>query len=461
MNKLKSLLISVSLVFAFIQVAWATSQMPSDDDGLSTGAALMQLNANVLRTGNTIWDRLNQGFQMSSAGVSNKQILAQERYYVAHPDVFNRSLDRSRKYLYYITTQVELRGMPSEIALLPMVESAFVPNAMSRVGASGLWQFMPETGEHYGLEQTWWYDGRCDIIAATNAALDYLQVLKAQFGDWNLALAAYNWGEGNVARAMARAQAAGLKPVYDNLALPAETRSYVPKLLAIRNLVQDPAQFGLQLEAIPNQPYFVAINTGRHIDIPLAAKLAGISVQEFKDLNPAYNLPVFAYKNGREMLLPVDRLQAFKTNLAQWDKPLLTWQVYLPKRTETVTQVARRTGMSTAQLRVINDIGGRVIRAGQPVLVAMNQTKKKTLADVPRDDRDLFAVNEVKSTYKASKVQAEKSDIIPVEYVVQRGDTLFGIARRFGVSRSDLERLNGGKSLYRLKPGEVVRIQGL
>ena len=204
---------------------------------------------------------------------------------------------------------------------------------------------MPLTGRQYGLEQTWWYDGRRDVVAATNAALDYLQNLYTQFGDWSLALAAYNWGEGNLARAISKTQAAGLEPTYENIKMPTETRNYVPKLLAVRNLLADPANFGLRLEKLPNKPYFVSVNVARHMDISLAAKFAGISVREFMELNPAFNLPVYAYKNGRQMLLPANRAERFEANLAKWEKPLLTWQVYTPTGNESASDVAERAGM--------------------------------------------------------------------------------------------------------------------
>jgi membrane-bound lytic murein transglycosylase D len=376
MNRLKPLALSLSLLFSTLSGAHAAdmvSTMPIGiSDGMSAGLDMMRQNSDPLRTGDNVWDRVKLGFQMNE--VNPELVQRQERYYSAHPEMFNRIVGRSNKYMYYVLNEVERRGMPTEIALLPMVESAFIPSATSPVGAAGLWQFMPETGRRYGLEQTWWYDGRRDVTVATNAALDYLQTLYAQFGDWSLALAAYNWGEGNVERSILRAQAAGMVPTYENIRLPNETRNYVPKLLAMRNLLADPGNFGIHLDKFPDKPYFVAVNPARHMDITLAAQMAGISVKEFKDLNPAFNMPVYAYKAGREMLLPADRVDNFQSNLAKWDKPLLSWQVYTPNTPESVTDLANRVGMSSAQLMAVNHMNTLTLSPGRPVLIAMKSS---------------------------------------------------------------------------------------
>ncbi|WP_232503528.1 LysM peptidoglycan-binding domain-containing protein [Pseudogulbenkiania sp. NH8B] len=339
------------------------------DEGLATGLDMMLLNSSLLRNGDNVWQRVREGFQLDE--VNAELVRRHERSLAARPEYFSRILERSHKYLFHIMNEVERRGMPTEIALLPAVESAFVATAQSPVGASGLWQFMPSTGRHYGLEQTWWYDGRRDVTASTSAALDYLDYLHGLFGDWNLALAAYNWGEGNLTRAIARAQAAGLEPTYENLKLPNETRNYVPKLLAVRNLLASPDKFGLKLDKFPNKPYFVAVSTGRHMDLDVAAKMAGMSVSEFKELNPAFNLPVYAHKAGRQMLIPANRVDKFEANLNKWDKPLLSWQVYTPATDEDLAAVADRYGMSPAQLQAVNRVKGSTISAGKPLLVAL------------------------------------------------------------------------------------------
>ena len=373
MKRITPLALSLSFAFSVSSLAHADSgafrQSVGVDEAQAAGLDMMLLNSSLLRNGDNVWERAREGFQLPE--VNADIVRRQERLYSARPEVFKRMVDRSRKYLFHIMNEVERRGMPTEIAFLPVVESAFVPTATSPVGAAGLWQFMPATGRHYGLEQTWWYDGRRDVVEATRAALDYLENLYAQFGDWNLALAAYNWGEGNLSRAIARAQAAGLEPTYENIKMPNETRNYAPKLIAVRNILADPDKYGVKLDKFPNKPYFVAVSTGRHMDIDVAAKMAGMSVAEFKELNPAFNLPVYAHKPGRQMLVPVAKADKFDYNLEHWDKPLLSWQVYIPSGDESIASVAERHGMSQSELLAVNKVRSRTLSAGQPVLVAM------------------------------------------------------------------------------------------
>lgn len=345
---------------------WST---PGVDDGLAAGLDMMLINTSLLRNGDNVWQRAREGFQLPE--VNPELVRRHEKYYTARPEYLRRTLDRSRKYLFHIMNEVEKRGMPTELAFLPVVESSFVPTASSPVGAAGLWQFMPATGREYELEQTWWYDGRRDVVESTRAALDYLQVLYNRFGDWNLALAAYNWGQGNLSKAIARVRARGETETYENIAMPVETRNYAPKLLAIRNIMAQPENFGLRIDVLPNKPAFVAVSTGKHMNIDIAAKLAEMPVSEFKELNPAFNLPVYAHKSGRQMLLPASKLHRFETNLAKWDKPLLTWQVHVPESDLSVSELAQQFDMNPNELLVANSLqGNRTISAGRPVLVA-------------------------------------------------------------------------------------------
>ncbi|MDP1633704.1 MAG: transglycosylase SLT domain-containing protein, partial [Gallionellaceae bacterium] len=237
-----------------------------------------------------LWQRIRDGYAMKE--LDSKLIKRHEKWYASHPDYVLRMTERGRRYLHYIVEEVERRGMPMEIALLPMIESAFNPGAYSVASASGIWQFIPSTGKHFGIEQNWWYDGRRDIIGATNGALDYLEKLHKQFGDWELALAAYNWGENAVARAQARNRSLRKPTDYSHLKMPRETQNYVPKLMAIKNIVADPARFGLILSDIADEPYFEAVATSRHIDVKVAAELADIPMDEFLALNPGHNRPV-------------------------------------------------------------------------------------------------------------------------------------------------------------------------
>lgn len=385
MKKLTPLALSVSLAFALAPAHAATentSQPPTQrsvDDGLSAGLDMMLLNSSLLRNGDNVWQRIREGFQM--AEVNPELVRQHESAFSSKGEYFRRVMDRSRKYLFHITNEVERRGMPTEIALLPVVESAFVATAKSPVGAAGLWQFMPATGRQYGLEQTWWYDGRRDVLESTRAALDYLQNLYTMFGDWRLALAAYNWGEGNLSRAIAKVRARGEMESYENIQMPKETRNYVPKLLAVRNLLQEPEKFGLRLAPLPNKPSFVAVSTGRHMNIDVAARLAEMPVSEFKELNPGFNLPVYAHKSGRQMLLPASKLHKFETNLAKWDKPLLTWQVHVPDSDTNPAVLASQFDMNPNELVAANNIRGGVLPAGRPVLVAMRGSSNDTQLD--------------------------------------------------------------------------------
>lgn len=393
---------------------WST---PGVDDGLAAGLDMMLINTSLLRNGDNVWQRAREGFQLPE--VNPELVRRHEKYYTARPEYLRRTLDRSRKYLFHIMNEVEKRGMPTELAFLPVVESSFVPTASSPVGAAGLWQFMPATGREYELEQTWWYDGRRDVVESTRAALDYLQVLYNRFGDWNLALAAYNWGQGNLSKAISRVRARGETETYENIAMPAETRNYAPKLLAIRNIMAQPENFGLRIDVLPNKPAFVAVSTGKHMNIDIAAKLAEMPVSEFKELNPAFNLPVYAHKNGRQMLLPATKLHRFETNLAKWDKPLLTWQVHVPESDLSVSELAQQFDMNPNELLVANSLqGNRTVNAGRPVLVAARtQDAPATLeaSDVtPATAPVLLASNEQPMVRVASVSVATATPVTPV-----------------------------------------------
>ncbi|OFK87057.1 MULTISPECIES: LysM peptidoglycan-binding domain-containing protein [unclassified Eikenella] len=346
-------------------------------------ASITNLNAAILRNPssyhNNLWGRMRQDFRMSE--VNPEIVRRHETYYSTRSAYFNRTVERSRPYLYHILSEVEKRNMPSEIALLPFIESAFVTKARSHVGASGLWQFMPATGRHYGLAQNNIYDGRHDIYASTNAALNYLQYLHNMFGDWSLALAAYNWGEGNVSRAVNRARSQGLEPVYENLNMPNETRNYVPKLLAVRNLVSNPQVFGLNLSNIENKPYFEAISINSPMDINAITRLANISQAEFEALNPSFKVPVFMPENGqRKLLLPVGAVNAFERNLRNAPKEsLLSYDILRSDGATTLSDIADRNGVSVADLRRTNGLSSNTIRAGLPILVAKNSLNNSQL----------------------------------------------------------------------------------
>ena len=342
------------------------------------GMAMMRTNTIALDHGkiksghNSVWAHLRGEFRMSE--VNPELVRRHESKFVSSSAYFKRTIERSRPYMYHISNEVAKRNMPAEIALLPFIESAYVTKAKSHVGASGLWQFMPATGRHYGLEQTPLYDGRHDIYAATDAALNYLHYLHGLFGDWSLALAAYNWGEGNVGRAVNRARAQGLEPVYENLRMPNETRNYVPKLLAVRNIVNNPEYFGMSFADLDNKPFFKAVDIDQPIDLSAAVRLANISQAEFDALNPAFKSPVYIPKTGRKLLLPATAIATFERNYKKADRAsLLSWDVYTPYADTTLSSIAAETGMSTAELKRLNGLSKESVAAGRSLLIAKNR----------------------------------------------------------------------------------------
>jgi len=385
-----------------------------------------------------LWARIRSGFAMRD--LDSPLVARHEQWYANRPDYVARMTERARRYLYHITAEVERRGMPSEIALLPMIESAFNPEAYSRSRASGIWQFIPSTGKNFGMQQNWWYDGRRDIIDATNGALDYLQKLHDMFGDWELALAAYNWGEGAVQRAQARNRKRGLPVNYASLKMPPETRSYVPKLLAVKNIVANPASFGLVLESIPNEPYFAAVSTTKHIDVKLAAELADITMEEFAALNPAHNRPVILQDNSNLILLPVGAVETFRSNLENYDKPLVSWQAYQPRKGERLDHLAPRFGLSVETLKSVNGLSGRAkVSTGQTLLVPVNGEE-----------------SEADGGFAAFNMHLSPSGDSAIRHIVRKGDTLGGLARRYHVSIASLKQWNG--SLRILRVGQAITV---
>ena len=318
-----------------------------------------------------LWARVRNGFAMPN--ISNELVTSQQAWILARPDYLKHTLERGRRYLHYIVGELEKRGMPTELALLPMVESSYNPMAISPARASGLWQFIPSTGRNYGLKQDWWSDDRRDIVASTNAALDYLQMLYEMQGDWQLALASYNWGEGSVQRAMAKNRAAG-KPVdYMSLSMPAETRNYVPKLQALKNIIAQPQLFGVDLTPIPNRPYFKTIKNPADMDMATAARLAETPLSEFRALNPSHNRPVLRSQGAASLVLPADKVDTFLSNYQEsdkGDKPLITWGNYTLRKKDRLDQVAARFGITLARLKEINSLGPKTkLSAGQTLLV--------------------------------------------------------------------------------------------
>lgn len=372
---------------------------------------------------------------------------AHEAWYASRPDYMKRMIGRSQRYLYHIVVEVEKRGMPSEIALLPMIESAFNPVANSRSKASGIWQFMPATGKHFGLKQDWWVDNRRDVTAATSAALTYLQKLHGMFGNWDLALAAYNAGEGTVQRAIDRNRKKGLPTDYASLSLPDETKNYVPKLQAIKNIMRQPEVYGLNIDKIPNRPYFTKVIAPEQIDAKLAASLAEISYEEFISLNPEYNRPVITETgNAHEILLPVSAANTFKLNLANYDKPLVSWQTYHTKRGERMDKIAQKFGINVSQLREINDIpNNKKINGAQPILVPLgNKSNESSTIDI----------NSALNSTTADVIENTNEN---KTHTVKPKETLAAIGRQYQVSVKSLMAYNQMKS-PNVKIGQTINI---
>ncbi|MDB5888573.1 MAG: LysM repeat-containing protein [Rhodocyclales bacterium] len=357
---------------------------------VATTIAPVEITSDVMRETNTItpldhtaqtediWERVRKGFAMRD--LESPLVDDRMRYYLARPQQLKLMLERGRKYMYYITTELEKRGMPTELALLPIVESAYNPLALSSAKAAGLWQFVPSTGKDFQLTQNWWVDERRDIVASTDAALKYLQAIYEMHGDWQLALASYNWGENAVARAIANNKAAGKPTDYMSLSMPTETRYYVPKLQALKNIIAHPELYQIALPAIPDEPYFTSIAKRQGMDVALAAKLAEMPLSEFLMLNPGYNRPVMPGNDNATIVVPIDNARKFQENLAGHDAPLVTWKTYSVPRTERIEQVAKRLKLAVQEICTANGLRARaLLAAGYTLLVPTSA--RETVAD--------------------------------------------------------------------------------
>ncbi len=395
-----------------------------------------------LQTPIDLWERIRRGFAMPD--LKNDLVRDREQWYSIRPDYLFRMAERSHKYMFHIVEELERRNMPGELALLPFVESAFDPQAVSSAKAAGMWQFMPATGKQYALKQNAFRDDRRDVLASTRAALDYLQKLYELFGDWHLALAAYNWGEGSVGRAILKNQQAGQPSRYVDLAMPMETRFYVPKLQAIKNIVANPQAFGTQLPSIQNHPFFQTVDIKRDIDVALAAKLAGVSVSDFKALNPSASRPVILAAGTPQILLPWDNAQIFQDNLAAFaGGRLASWTVWMAPTNMRPADAAKRVGMSESELRNINSIPPRMlIRAGSSLLVPRSSSLSTDVAERVADQGQLSLSPE--QVLKRSAVKAVK------------GETVASLAKRYRVSPAAIAEWNKVSASATFKAGQSV-----
>ena len=389
-----------------------------------------------------LWDRIRKGFAMPD--LKNGLVSDSERWYSTRPDYIQRMTTRSSKYLFHIVEELERRQMPTELALLPFIESAFNPQAVSSAKAAGMWQFMPATGKYFELKQNAFRDDRRDVLASTRAALDYLQKLHGMFGDWHLALAAYNWGEGSVGRALAKNRKAGRGGAYGDLDMPAETRLYVPKLQAVKNIVADPQAYNTGLPLIENHPYFQQVLITRDIDVELAARLADVKLEDFKALNPSAHRPVILAAGTPQILLPWDNATVFQRNFEAFTQgQFASWTAWTAPSTMNPAEAARRTGMSESDLRSVNGIPPRMlIKAGSTLLVPRAGSMTKDVAVHVADNGHVALAPEAVS--RRSTVRARK------------GDTVASLAKRYGLSAASVGEWNNVAATALLKVGQQL-----
>lgn len=396
----------------------------------------------------TIWPRIRLGYQLDLS-LDKKRIDAELNWYHKHPSYMQRVSERANRYIYYVVEQLERHDMPMELALLPIVESAYDPFAYSHGRASGMWQFIPGTGRMYELHQNWWYDGRRDVVASTDAALHYLQKLNNYYdGDWLLALAAYNSGMGNVNKAIRKNKKRGKATDFWALDLPRETRSYVPKLIALARLIDNPQRYGLSLEPIPNQPYFVAVDTYSQIDLAQAAALAKVDIKEIYRLNPAYNRWATSPTGPHRLLIPIEQQALFEQNIAALPADQrLHWQRYTVKNGDSLLLLAKRFKTDVATIREINQIRGNIIRAGQALMIPT--------ASESGQHYSLSADTRLANLQKNRKGEKNSDQVF---HQVKSGESLWTISRRYNVSVAKLAHWNGIAPKDPLQPGQKLSV---
>jgi membrane-bound lytic murein transglycosylase D len=397
---------------------------------------------------NDIWSRIRNGFGIPD--LDNPLVTNQLAWYTARPDYIQRTTTRASRYLYHVVEELEKRGMPTELALLPFIESAFNPQAYSSAKAAGMWQFIPSTGRDFNLKQSTFKDERRDVLASTDAALTYLQKLYAMFGDWQLALAAYNWGEGAVQRAVNKNRAAGLPTDFNSLMrhMPAETQNYVPKLQAVKNIIASPESYGISLPKVDNAPYFVTIGKTHDIDIKVAAQLAELSVDEFKALNPQFNKPVITGSSNTQILLPKSNAEKFKENMSKWSHALSSWTSHkVTSAKEKIETIAQRFHTTPQVIREVNNIPPKMaLKAGSTILVPkIDPDMQDDIAPEIADNATMTVVPDVPETRRIY-IKAGKRD------------TVAGVAKRYKVTVAQVKAWNHLRS-DRLAPGQRLELQ--
>ncbi len=416
-----SLLKALILIFFFSITTSVQSETNALGQQITVIGQKKDVNDNQTRYKYSIWFRINNGYKMKER--PSRRIRNFEKWYSQRPEYVERMIERSEKYLFYVVGEVEKRNMPMEIALLPMIESAYNPISTSRKKAAGMWQFIPATGRVYGLEQNWWLDNRRNVVKSTNAALNYLEKLHKEFGTWELALASYNAGEGRIRRAIKRNKRNKKSTGYYSLRLPKETKNYVPKLFAMKNIIGNPRKYGLNLPKIKNQPYFEYVEVNKNIDTQLVTRLAEISIEEFQLLNPQHKRPVINVKNAPQKIhLPCQNIHIFNYNFHNYDKPLSNWNAYKPKKKESVAQVAKKFGIDRKILIQVNRLERR-----------KSFRRNSTILIPNKDAITTYFPTNVNELYNYSSITTHK---------VSSGETLSHISDKYNISVRDIKEFN-------------------
>ncbi len=379
--------------------------------------------------------------------VDSELVRKWEQFYATRPDYVMRITERGGRYLFHIVEEIQRRKMPLDLALLPFIESAFNPQAQSSARASGMWQFMPGTGKDFELRQNVFRDDRRDVLASTRAALDYLQMLYKRFGDWHLALAAYNWGQGNVQRAQDRNAKANLPTDYLSLRMPDETRNYVPKLQAIKNIVLRPDAFSLSVPTLANESFFISVPIEHDIDAALVARLAGLTLEDFQQLNPQLNKPVILAAGVPKVLLPHDNAERFLRELPLHLGPRASWTAWVAPRTLKPADAAKLVGMSETSLRELNRIPPRMLVTVGSTLLVPRAAHATANVSEQIADHGMMALSPEARALRQLSFRAGK-----------KGDSVAAVAKRYGLSADNVARSNGVSSTAHFAPGHVVRV---
>ena len=420
----------------------ATSEVATAPVAVDPLRPEVRLDLNDRAAQTDLWARVRRGFAMPD--LDTDLVHNREQWYATRPDYVQRMTERGGRYMFHIVEELERRGMPTELALLPYIESAFNPQAMSSAKASGMWQFIPSTGKDFDLKQNVFRDDRRDVLASTRAALDYMQKLYGMFGDWHLALAAYNWGEGSVQRAIARNQKLGLPTDYTSLKMPNETAYYVPKLQAVKNIIARPADFGITLPELRNHPYFLSVPIERDMDVAVAARLANLPLAEFQSLNPQMNKPVILAAGTPQVLLPYDNANQFVRQLPLHRGPLASWTAWTVPKTMRSAEAAHQVGMDEAELREINHIPPRMlVKVGSTLLVPRASQREADVSVEIADNATMSLVSDGPALRKMSLRAGRK-------------DSVASVAKRYRVSAVQVAQWNGVAKGASFQHGQTV-----